>query len=434
MKAPADLRAARPRDGADLRGAADQGGAPAPFDVLRVRRDFPILDQRVFGKPLVYLDNAATAQKPRAVLDALELYYTQDNANIHRGLHQLSERATAAYEETRSKVRRFLNAERDAEIIFVRGTTEAINLVAQACGRTRVGAGDEVLITAMEHHSNIVPWQMLCEEKGARLRVAPVGDDGALLLGEFEKLLGPRTRLVALAHVSNALGTINPVKRLVEMSHRHGALVLVDGAQAAPHLAIDVRDLDADFYALSGHKLFGPTGIGVLYGKERLLEEMPPWQGGGDMIASVTFEKTIYNRLPHKFEAGTPHIAGVIGLGAALDYLASIDAAGCRAHEDDVLAHATRTLAALPRVRLVGTAPEKTGVLSFVIDGVHPHDIGTILDRDGIAIRAGHHCAQPLMDRYGVPATARASFALYNTREEADVLAAGVRRVLEVFR
>jgi len=428
MKTPADLRAARPR------GAADRGAAPAPFDVARVRRDFPILDQQVFGKPLVYLDNAATAQKPRAVLDALAAHYTQDNANIHRGLHQLSERATAAYEATRSKVRRFLNAASDAEIIFVRGTTEAINLVAQACGRTRVGPGDEVLITAMEHHSNIVPWQMLCDEKGARLRVAPVGDDGALLTGEFEKLLGPRTRLVALAHVSNALGTINPVKRLVETAHRHGALVLVDGAQAAPHLTIDVRDLDADFYALSGHKLFGPTGIGVLYGREQVLEAMPPWQGGGDMIASVTFEKTIYNRLPHKFEAGTPHIAGVIGLGAALDYLASIDTAGCRAHEDDVLAYATRTLAALPRVRLVGTAREKTGVLSFVIDGVHPHDIGTILDRDGIAIRAGHHCAQPLMDRFGVPATARASFALYNTRDEADALVAGVRRVLEVFR
>jgi len=428
MTAPADLRAPRPRDG------ADRGAPPAAFDVLRIRRDFPILDQKVFGKPLVYLDNAATAQKPSAVLDAITRYYTQDNANIHRGLHQLSERATAAYEAVRSKVRRFVNAASDAEIIFVRGTTEAINLVAQACGRARVGPGDEVLITAMEHHSNIVPWQMLCDEKGARLRVAPVGDAGELLTDEFEKLLGPRTRLVALAHVSNALGTINPVKRLVETAHRHGALVLVDGAQAAPHLMIDVRNLDADFYALSGHKLFGPTGIGVLYGRESLLEAMPPWQGGGDMIASVTFEKTIYNRLPHKFEAGTPDIAGVIGLGAALDWLGSIDRAAARAHEDDVLAHATRSIAALPRVRLVGTAKEKTGVLSFVIDGVHPHDIGTILDRDGIAIRAGHHCAQPLMDRFGVPATARASFALYNTREEADALVAGVRRVLEVFR
>jgi cysteine desulfurase/selenocysteine lyase len=409
-------------------------GAKTAFDVRSVRQDFPILHQSVFGKPLVYLDNAATAQKPKAVIDALVRYYTQDNANIHRGLHQLSERATAAYEETRSKVRRFLNAAEDREIVFVRGTTEAINLVAQSYGRSHLGPGDEVLITTMEHHSNIVPWQILCEEKGARLRVAPIGDDGDLLLDEFEKLLGPRTRLVSVVHVSNALGTINPVKRLVEMAHRRNIPVLVDGAQAAPHLRIDVRELDCDFYALSGHKLFGPTGIGVLYGRARLLEAMPPWQSGGDMIASVTFAKTTYNRLPYKFEAGTPHIAGVIGLGAALDYLESIDRDGRIAHEDDVLAYATRTIAALPRVRLVGTAREKTGVLSFVIEGVHPHDIGTILDREGIAIRAGHHCTQPLMDRFGVPATARASFALYNTRAEVDALAAGVRRVLEVFR
>ncbi len=409
-------------------------GAKTAFDVRSVRQDFPILHQSVFGKPLVYLDNAATAQKPKAVIDALVRYYTQDNANIHRGLHQLSERATAAYEETRSKVRRFLNAAEDREIVFVRGTTEAINLVAQSYGRTHLDPGDEVLITTMEHHSNIVPWQILCEEKGARLRVAPIGDDGDLLLDEFEKLLGPRTRLVSVVHVSNALGTINPVKRLVEMAHRRNIPVLVDGAQAAPHLRIDVRELDCDFYALSGHKLFGPTGIGVLYGRARLLEAMPPWQSGGDMIASVTFAKTTYNRLPYKFEAGTPHIAGVIGLGAALDYLESIDRDGRIAHEDDVLAYATRTIAALPRVRLVGTAREKTGVLSFVIEGVHPHDIGTILDREGIAIRAGHHCTQPLMDRFGVPATARASFALYNTRAEVDALAAGVRRVLEVFR
>ena len=331
-------------------------------------------------------------------------------------------------------MRRFVNAERDAEIIFVRGTTEAINLVAQSCGRARVGPGDEVLITAMEHHSNIVPWQMLCEEKGARLRVAPIGDDGDLLVGEFEKLLGPRTRLVSMAHVSNALGTINPVKRLVEMAHRHGALVLLDGAQAAPHLRIDVRDLDCDFYALSGHKLFGPTGIGVLYGRERLLEAMPPWQGGGDMIASVSFEKTTYNVIPHKFEAGTPNIAGGIGLGAAIDYVTALGIGAIAAHEDDLLRYGTEVLQAIPGLRLVGTAKHKAGVLSFVLDGIHPHDIGTILDREGIAIRAGHHCAQPLMDRYGVPATARASFALYNMREEADALAAGVRRVLEVFR
>ena len=428
MTAPADLRATVPR------GAADAGGTKPAFDVKSVRGDFPILHQSVFGRPLVYLDNAATAQKPRAVIDALTGYYSRDNANIHRGLHQLSERATAAYEEARSKVRRFLNAALDREIVFVRGTTEAINLVAQSYGRTHLGPGDEVLITTMEHHSNIVPWQILCGEKGARLRVAPIGDDGDLLVDEFEALLGPRTRLVSVVHVSNSLGTVNPVKRLVEMAHRRNIPVLLDGAQAAPHLKVDVRDLDCDFYALSGHKLFGPTGIGVLYGRERLLEAMPPWQGGGDMIASVTFEKTIYNRLPHRFEAGTPHIAGVIGLGAALDYLESIDRDGCIAHEDDVLAYATRTIAALPRVRLVGTARRKTGVLSFVIDGVHPHDIGTILDRLGIAIRAGHHCTQPLMDRFGVPATARASFALYNTREEVDALAGGIRRVLEVFR
>ncbi len=427
MTAPADLSASAPR------GAAEARGTKSAFDVRSVRRDFPILHQLVFGRPLVYLDNAATAQKPRAVIDALTGYYTRDNSNIHRGLHQLSERSTAAYEETRSKVRRFLNAAQDREIVFVRGTTEAINLVAQSYGRTHLGPGDEVLITTMEHHSNIVPWQMLCGEKGARLRVAPIGDDGDLLLDEFEALLGPRTRLVSLVHVSNSLGTINPVKRLVEMAHRRNIPVLLDGAQAAPHLKVDVRDLDCDFYALSGHKMFGPTGIGVLYGRERLLEAMPPWQGGGDMIASVTFEKTTYNRLPHRFEAGTPHIAGVIGLGAALDYLESIDRDGCMAHEDDVLAYATRTIAALPRVRLVGTARRKTGVLSFVIDGVHPHDIGTILDRQGIAIRAGHHCTQPLMDRLGVPATARASFALYNTREEVDALAAGIRMVLEVF-
>ncbi len=400
----------------------------------RIREDFPILAQTVFGKPLVYLDNAATAQKPRAVIDALTRYYALDNANIHRGLHQLSERSTAAYEETRAKVRRFLNAAEDREILFVRGTTEAINLVASSYGRPRVGRGDEVLITTMEHHSNIVPWQMLCEEKGARLRVAPINDDGELLLDEFEKLLGPATRIVSMAHVSNALGTVNPIRRIVEMAHRRNIPVLVDGAQAAPHFPVDVRALDCDFYALSGHKLFGPTGIGVLYGKAALLEAMPPYQGGGDMIASVTFEKTIYNRLPHKFEAGTPDIAGVIGLGAALDYLASLETEGRAAHEEDLLDHATRTLAAIPRVRIVGRAKQKTGVVSFIVEGVHPHDIGTILDREGIAIRAGHHCAQPLMERFGVPATARASLALYNTHREIDALGSGVRKVLEVFR
>ena len=417
----------------DLR-AAGARGTRAAFDVRAIREDFPVLHQTVFGKPLVYLDNAATAQKPRAVIDAITRFYTLDNSNIHRGLHALSERATAAYEESRAKARRFLHAAEDREIIFVRGTTEAINLVAHSYGRPHLGAGDEVLITAMEHHSNIVPWQILCEEKGARLRIAPIDDSGALRLDEFERLLTERTRIVSVPHVSNALGTINPVRRIVEMAHQREVPVLVDGAQAAPHLPIDVRELGCDFYAVSGHKMFGPTGIGLLYGRADLLEAMPPYQGGGDMIASVTFEKTTYNRLPHKFEAGTPHIAGVIGLGAAIDYLEGIDAAGRMAHEDDLLKYATEKITALPRVRLIGTAREKTSVLSFVVDGVHPHDIGTILDRDGIAIRAGHHCAQPLMDRLGVDATARASLALYNTREDIDALAAGLRRVLEVFR
>jgi len=406
----------------------------APFEVRRVREDFPILNQTVFGKPLAYLDNAATAQKPRAVIDAIARFYEHDNANIHRGLHALSERATAAYEDARGRLRRFVNAAHEREIVFVRGTTEAINLVAQTYGRAHVGAGDEVLITALEHHSNIVPWQILCGEKGARLRVAPIDDRGDLMIGELERLLTPKTRIVSVAHVSNALGTINPVRRIVEAAHRLSIPVLVDGAQAAPHLPIDVRDLGCDFYTLSGHKMFGPTGIGVLYGKETLLEAMPPYQGGGDMIASVTFEKTEYNRLPYKFEAGTPHIAGVIGLGAAVDYLSGLDAAGRMAHEDDLLAYATERVGSLPRVRIVGTAREKTSVLSFVMEGVHPHDIGTILDREGVAIRAGHHCAQPLMDRLGVDATARASLALYNTREDIDALAAGLRRVLEVFR
>jgi len=406
----------------------------APFEVRRIREDFPILNQEVFGKPLVYLDNAATSQKPRAVIDAIVGFYEHDNANIHRGLHALSERATAGYEGARGRLRRFVNAAQDREIVFVRGTTEAINLVAQTYGRAHVGAGDEVLITALEHHSNIVPWQILCGEKGARLRVVPIDDRGDLVLDELERLLTPKTRIVSVAHVSNALGTINPVRRIVQAAHLMGIPVLVDGAQAAPHLPIDVRDLDCDFYTLSGHKMFGPTGIGVLYGKESLLEAMPPYQGGGDMIASVTFEKTEYNRLPYKFEAGTPHIAGVVGLGAAVDYLSGLDAAGRMAHEDDLLTYATERVGGLPRVRIVGTAREKTSVLSFVMEGVHPHDIGTILDREGVAIRAGHHCAQPLMDRLGVDATARASLALYNTREDIDALAAGLRRVLEVFR
>ncbi len=410
------------------------GGRPEPFDVERIRRDFPILAQKAHGKPLVYLDNAATAQKPRAVIDAMSRYYERDNANVHRGVHLLSERATAEYEEARAKLAQFLGAADPREIVFVRGATEAINLVAQAYGRRNVGPGDEVLITAMEHHSNIVPWQMLCEEKGARLVVAPVDDVGELVLPELERLIGPRTRIVSVVHVSNVLGTVNPVKRIAEMAHARGAVVLVDGAQGAPHVPVDVLDLGCDFYALSGHKLFGPTGIGVLYGRLDRLEAMPPWQGGGDMILSVTFEKTTYNRPPYKFEAGTPDIAGAVGLGAAIDYLRAIDLAGAFAHEHELLRYGTRALEQVPGLRLLGKARERAGVLSFVLDDVHPHDIGTILDRQGIAIRAGHHCAQPLMKRYGLAATARASLAFYNTREEIDALVKGLGQVKEMFR
>ena len=408
-------------------------GAPG-LDVERVRKDFPILGQEVRGKPLVYLDSAATSQKPRAVIDAVARYYLQDNANVHRGVHLLSERATKEYEGAREKVRRFINAARAEEIIFVRGTTEAINLVAQTYGRTRVRAGDEVLITEMEHHSDIVPWQLLCEEKGAVLRVAPIDDGGQLLVDELQRMLGPRTRLLALAHVSNTLGTINPARRIVEIAHRQGIPVLLDGAQAAPHFPIDVRALDCDFYAFSGHKLFGPTGIGVLYGRSELLEEMPPWQGGGDMISSVTFEKTTWNKLPHKFEAGTPDIAGAIGLGAAIDYVGALGFAAIAAHEHDLLTYATEAVREVPGLRLIGTAKEKASVLSFVLGDVHPHDVGTILDQEGIAIRTGHHCTQPLMRRLGVPATARASFAFYNLRSDVDALVAGLHKVQEIFR
>jgi cysteine desulfurase / selenocysteine lyase len=409
------------------------GEAPASLDVESVRKDFPILRQQVRGKPLVYLDSAATAQKPRAVIDAIARYYLDDNANVHRGVHLLSERATEAYEGSREKVRRFINAAHAHEIVFVRGTTEAVNLVAQTYGRTQVSVGDEILVTVMEHHSNIVPWQMLCEEKGAALRVAPMDDHGQLLMGELEHLIGPRTRLVALGHVSNALGTINPVRRIVEMAHQRSVPVLLDGAQAAPHLEIDVQALGCDFYAFSGHKLFGPTGIGVLYGKSELLEQMRPWQGGGDMISSVTFEKTTYNKLPHKFEAGTPDIAGAIGLGAAIDYVSGLGLSAIAAHEHDLLSYATEALRTVPGLRLIGTAKEKASVLSFLLGDVHPHDVGTVLDREGIAIRTGHHCAQPLMRRLGIAATARASLALYNTREDVDALVAGLHKVREVF-
>ena len=405
---------------------------PGAFDVEKVRRDFPILHQRVHGKPLVYLDNAATTQKPLAVIEAIDHYYRHDNSNIHRGVHALSGRATDAYEKTRIAAQHFLNAPDPREIIFVRGTTEAINLVAQTYGRQNVGAGDEILITAMEHHSNIVPWQMLCQEKSAELRVAPINERGELLLDEFEKLLSAKTRIVAVAHLSNALGTINPIREICRMAHRLNIPVLVDGAQAAPRMAVDVQELDCDFYAISGHKLYAPTGIGVLYGKTALLDAMPPYQGGGDMIASVTFEKTIYNRLPYKFEAGTPNIADTIGLGAAIAYLNSLGIEQIEQHEADILDYATREVEKIPGVTIVGTAKEKAGVLSFVMENIHPHDIGTILDHEGIAVRTGHHCAQPVMQRFGIPATARASFGLYNTREDVDALVAGIRKVAEV--
>ncbi len=405
----------------------------AGFDVYKVRADFPILSRKVRNKPLVYLDNAATTQKPQAVIDALVRYYTAENANIHRGVHLLSEHATESYEQARATVARFINAADASEIVFVRGATEGINLVAQTWGRTNVGAGDEIVITAMEHHSNIVPWQMLCEQQGAKLRVAPINDDGELLLDEFAELLGPKTRLVAVGHVSNALGTVNPVRKMVEMAHRWNARVLIDGAQAVPRMAVDVRALDCDFYVFSGHKVYGPTGIGALYGKAELLDAMPPYQGGGDMIRSVTFEKTVYNRVPHKFEAGTPHVSGAIGLAAALDYVDGIGIERIAKHEHQVLTYGTERVWEVPGVRVIGTAREKSGVLSFVIEGIHPHDIGTILDQEGIAIRTGHHCAQPVMQRFGVPATARASLALYNTMEEMDALVAGLHKVKEVF-
>lgn len=402
-------------------------------DIGRIREDFPILKQQVCGHPLVYLDNAATGQKPRQVIEAISNFYAQDYSNIHRGVHTLSQRATQAYEAVRGKVRRLIHASEDREIIFVRGTTEGNNLVAFGYVRPRLQEGDEILISAMEHHSNIVPWQMLCEEKKARLRVVPINDAGDVIFEEYAKLLTSKTRLVAFTHVSNALGTVNPVRQMVQLAHRRQIPVLVDGAQAIPHLKVDVQELDCDFYTFSGHKLYGPTGIGVLYGKARFLEVMSPYQGGGDMIASVTFEKTTYNKIPHKFEAGTPDIAGVIGLGAAIDYLAGIGIEAIGAYEAELLEYATQEISKVPGVRILGQAKEKASVLSFTLEGVHPHDIGTILDQQGIAIRAGHHCAQPVMERFQVPATARASFAFYNTKEEVDTLVNGIRAVMEVF-
>jgi cysteine desulfurase/selenocysteine lyase len=403
------------------------------LDVAAIRDDFPILRRRLHGRPLVYLDNAATTQKPQAVIDRLGRYYSEENANIHRGVHALSVEATDAYDEARARVRAFINAGDAREVVFVRGATEAINLVAATYGRMNVAAGDEVVISEMEHHSNIVPWQMLCEEKGARLRVVPITDAGELRLDVYAELLGPRTRLVAIAHVSNALGTINPVEEVVRLARERGVPVLVDGAQAVAHMPVDVRALGCDFYVFSGHKVFGPTGIGVLYGRSQLLERMPPYQGGGDMIRSVTFDGTTYNDVPYKFEAGTPHIAGVVGLAAALQYLTDVGLDRVAAHEDELLAYGTAALSEIEGLGLTGTAPRKAGILSFVMNAAHPHDIGTILDRAGVAIRAGHHCCQPLMARLGVAATARASLALYNTRDEIDALVAALRTVRKVF-
>jgi len=398
-----------------------------------IRADFPILQRRVHGKPLVYLDNAATTQKPRAVIDRLSRYYREENANIHRGVHALSVDATEAYDEARDRVRWFINAAEAREIVFVRGATEAINLVASTFGRSHVAAGDEIVISHMEHHSNIVPWQILCEQKGASLRVIPITDAGELRLDEYERLLGPRTRLVAVTHVSNALGTINPVESIVRTAHDRGIPVLVDGAQAVAHMRVDVQAIGCDFYVFSGHKVFGPTGIGVLYGRGPLLEAMPPYQGGGDMIRSVTFERTLYKDAPGRFEAGTPNIAGALGLATAIDYLSTVDLDRVAAYEQELLRYGTEVLAGIAGLRLTGTAPHKAGILAFVIEDIHPHDLGTILDRDGIAVRAGHHCCQPLMARLGVPATVRASLALYNTREEVDALAASLRMARGVF-
>ena len=403
------------------------------FDVQKVRRDFPILSERVHGKPLVYLDSANTSQKPQAVLDAMDAYYRHANANIHRATHLLSERATALYEGARAKAAAFVNAPDAKNIVLTKGTTDGINLVAQSYGRTMLRAGDEIVISWLEHHSNIVPWQMLCEQIGTVLRVVPIDDRGEIDLEQYAATLSPRTRLVAIGHVSNALGTINPVRSMIEQAHARGAVVLVDGAQAVPHLPVDVQALDCDFYVFSSHKMFGPTGVGVLYGRGSLLEAMPPYQGGGDMIASVTFEKTTYNVVPYKFEAGTPNIGGVAGFGAAIDYLMGIDRAAALAHEDAVLEYATARVREIPGARIIGEARHKTAVLSFLLEGVHAHDAGTILDSEGVAVRTGQHCAQPIMDRYGIAATIRASLGIYNTREEIDVLARALGRVREVF-
>jgi cysteine desulfurase/selenocysteine lyase len=404
------------------------------YDIKAVRADFPILQETIHGKPLVYLDNAATTQKPVQVIAALDEYYCHYNSNIHRGVHTLSEKATAAYEGARKKIRTFINAESTKEIIFTRGTTESINLVAQSYGRSTLKPGDEIIISEMEHHSNIVPWQLLCEQTGAVLKIIPINDDGELIMEAYEKLLNAKTRIVSILHISNALGTITPVKKIIDMAHAHNAVVLVDGAQAVAHIPVDVQALNCDFYVFSGHKIFGPTGTGVLYGKRELLEQMPPYQGGGDMIKMVTFKKTTYNDLPHKFEAGTPHIAGFIGLGVAFDYVTKIGLENISAWEADLLHYATEATSSIKELKLIGTAKEKASILSFVLEGIHPHDIGTILDHEGIAIRAGHHCAMPVMEHFKIPATARASFAFYNTRAEVDQLVLGINKCLEIFR
>jgi cysteine desulfurase / selenocysteine lyase len=417
---------------ATLEKSVVQESQPA-FDVARIREDFPVLRQTVNGKPLVYLDNAASSQVPQVVVERGSAYLEHEHSNIHRGVHYLSVKATTAYEGAREKVKRFINAREAKECIFVRGATEGINLVMHGYGRKFIGPGDEVIISEMEHHSNIVPWQMLCEEKGAKLRVIPMNDAGDLLLDDYESLLNERTKLVAVTHVSNSLGTVNPIKGMIESAHKYGVPVLIDGAQSAPHMPIDVQDLDCDFYTLSGHKMFAPTGSGIVYGKKHLLEEMNPFQGGGDMIRSVTFEKTTYADLPNKFEAGTPAIASQIGLGAAIDYLNGIGREHAMTHEEELLSYATTRLSAIEGVRIIGTARHKAGVLSFVLDDVHPHDIGTILDQEGIAVRAGHHCAQPVMQHFKVPATARASFAFYNTKEEVEALARTIEKVIEIF-
>lgn len=402
------------------------------FEAARLRQDFPILSRAVRDKPLVYFDNAATTHKPVQVIETLNRYYHEYNSNIHRGVHTLSEEATIAYEGARADCQKFLNANSDKEIIFVKGTTDAINLVANTYGRANIKAGDEILISWMEHHSNIVPWQMLCEQNGATLKVVPINDDGELIMDEFRSLLSEKTRLVAVGHISNALGTINPIKEIIDLAHAQGAVVLIDGAQAVAHTTVDVQALDADFYAFSSHKLFGPTGVGVLYGKQALLEAMPPYQGGGDMIKMVTFEKTLYNELPHKFEAGTPHIAGVIGLGAAINYVRNIGVDAIATYEHELLHYATESALEISGLRIIGTAGEKASIVSFVLEGIHPHDLGTILDHEGVAIRTGHHCAMPVMDRFKVPATARASFAFYNTKQEIDVLMEGIINAREI--